>query len=233
MLSRSTILRTLNASAPTGSQKPPVSGARSPEALTTSAQFGPVTVKGSPTRVAESAPASVMLVEPGFAVPGTLMVAPEMTPSPFACTVVEARPSPKLIVTASFGANPEPLTMIAVPRGPEVADSVACGWYVRTAGCSVTWTVAVAGVREDAPAAVTEYRPGCASPDAAIDACTAPVAEAATVKLRAGLVPSLTVTCSPAANPLPLTVIGSPSATVADGDTEIDGCNPARAPRSR
>ena len=79
----------------------------------------PVTVNARVTFVAEVAPLSVTLVAPAFAAPGTLTVAPEMTPSPFARTVLTASPFPKVIVTASFGAKPEPSTMIDVARGPE------------------------------------------------------------------------------------------------------------------
>ncbi|GAB3932099.1 hypothetical protein GCM10027614_00640 [Micromonospora vulcania] len=128
---------------------------------------------------------------------------------------------------ASFGAKPDPSTVIGVLREPEVADSATRGWYVDPAGFPVTWTVAVTGVREDAPVAVTAYRPGRTAPDVGTEARTAPAEEAATVTVRAGVLPRTTVTCSPAANPLPVTVIASPAATVSDA--AIDGWRPPRA----
>src|SRR3954467_12433245 len=107
-------------------------------------QFFPVTVNGSSTPDAAGRPVIRSPVGPGFAEPGTLMVAPPMTPSPFARTAVTVRPAPKRPVTVSFGANPVPSTVIAVPRGPALTDSVTCGWYAGRCAWSATRTVAVA-----------------------------------------------------------------------------------------
>src|SRR4051794_26953129 len=61
----------------------------------------PVTVKGSSTFVAELVPVRVTEDAPGRAGPGTLTVAPEMTPSPLAFRVVVVRPEPKVPRTVS------------------------------------------------------------------------------------------------------------------------------------
>ena len=76
----------------------------------------------------------------------------------------------------------------------------------------------MAGVREDAPVGGDGVPAGLRVTGRRDRArWTVPAAEAATVTVRAGSVPSLTVTRSPAANPLPLTVIAPPAATVPDG----------------
>ena len=98
----------------------------------------------------------------------------------------------------------------------------SAGWY---AGAAEGWTstVAAAGVSDAAPDATTAYRPGSAEPGTVSVVVIVPFAVAAAVVPAA---PSrVTFTCSPAANPLPVTDVVSPGAAV--GATVIDGLGDA------